>query len=69
MIDLGTLGGTSGGPVALNDRGQVLGISNLAGDQSFDFFLWDNGQLTDLTARSSGGTLWLASALMTQGIL
>jgi probable HAF family extracellular repeat protein len=67
MIDLGTLGGTSGSPIALNNRGQVLGISNLAGDQSADFFLWENGQLTDLTAQSTGGTLWLASAINDAG--
>jgi probable HAF family extracellular repeat protein len=67
MIDLGTLGGTSGGPIALNNRGQVLGISNLAGDQFADFFLWDNGKLTDLTAQSSGGTLWVASAINDAG--
>jgi len=67
MIDLGTLGGTSGGPIALNNRGQVLGMSNLAGDQSADTFLWDNGTLTDLTAQSSGGTLWLATAINDAG--
>jgi len=67
MIDLGTLGGTAGGPIALNNRGQVLGISNLAGDQFADFFLWENGKLTDLTAQSTGGTLWLASAINDAG--
>lgn len=67
MIDLGTLGGTSGGPIALNNRGQVLGVSNLAGDQFSDFFLWDNGQLTDLSTQSSAGTLWLASAINDAG--
>jgi probable HAF family extracellular repeat protein len=67
MIDLGTLGGTSGGPIALNNRGQVLGNSNLAGDQSFDVFLWQNGQLIDLTAQSSGGRLLLASAINDAG--
>ena len=69
MIDLGTLGGTSGGPIALNNRGQVLGVSNLAGDQFSDFFLWDNGRLTDLTTQSSGGTLWLASAINDAGLI
>jgi probable HAF family extracellular repeat protein len=67
MIDLGTLGGTAGGPIALNNRSQVLGISNLAGDQVADLFLWDNGKLTDLTAQSSGGTLWLATAINDAG--
>ena len=41
MVDLGTLGGNSGGPNALNNRGQVIGISNLAGDQISHPFLWD----------------------------
>src|SRR5262249_22325322 len=59
VIDLGTLGGTAGGPIALNNRGQVLGISNLAGDQSSDLFLWENGKLIDLTAQNSGGTLMM----------
>jgi probable HAF family extracellular repeat protein len=67
MIDLGTLGGTAGGLIDLNNRGQVLGVSNLAGDQSADMFLWDNGKLTDLTAQSRGGTLWLASAINDAG--
>src|SRR5215467_10490090 len=67
MIDLGTLGGTAGGLIDLNNRGQVLGVSNLAGDQSADMFLWANGKLTDLTAQSSGGTLWLASAINDAG--
>jgi hypothetical protein len=32
MIDVGTLGGTFGGPEWVNNRGQVIGESNLAGD-------------------------------------
>ena len=32
MIDIGTLGGTLGLPNFLNDRGQVVGTSNLSGD-------------------------------------
>jgi probable HAF family extracellular repeat protein len=49
MIDLGSLGGTIGGPNALNNRGQVVGQSNLAGDMGSHAFLWDNGKLTDIT--------------------
>jgi hypothetical protein len=47
MIDLGTLGGTFTGPfgpdgsegsLLINDRGQVIGISTLAGIRSFILF-------------------------------
>ena len=48
MTDLGTLGGAFGVPNAMNDRGQVVGDSDLAGDQAFHPFLWDHGVLTDL---------------------
>jgi len=57
IIDLGTFGGTcgvvgslanvgSGG--AINQRGQIIGTSNLAGNQTHHAFLWDEGALTDL---------------------
>jgi len=57
MVDLGTLGGTlavvgspnnggSGG--AINNRGQVVGTSNLSGDLIHHAFLWDRGELIDL---------------------
>ena len=62
MIDLGTLGGTIGYPVWLNDWGQVVGFSNLAGDQVYHGFLWSRGKLIDLFP-ASGGTysyaLWI----------
>jgi probable HAF family extracellular repeat protein len=56
MRDLGTLGGTwgvvgnrSGGSgEGLNNRGQVTGTSNLAGDLTYHAFLWDRGVLRDL---------------------
>jgi len=57
MTDLGSLGGTFTGPfgpdrsegsLAVNDRGQVIGISTLAGDQTYHPFLWDNGTMRDL---------------------
>ena len=48
MIDLGTLGGTIGFAANANNRGQVAGQSNLAGDVLFHPFFWDNGVMTDL---------------------
>ena len=51
MTDLGTLGGTCGLANALNNRGQVVGQSNLVGDLTYHPFLWDkrdNLPLTDL---------------------
>ena len=48
MRDLGSLGGTCGFPNYLNNRGQVVGQMNLAGDQAFHGFLWDEGLLQDL---------------------
>jgi probable HAF family extracellular repeat protein len=70
MIDLGTLGGTfagdygpdgSDGSLIVNDRGQVIGISTLAGDQTYHPFLWDRGTLKDLgTLGGNNGTaVWL----------
>ncbi len=48
MIDLGTLGGTFGEVSAINNRGQVVGQSNVAGDLGPAPFLWDHGVLTYL---------------------
>jgi probable HAF family extracellular repeat protein len=48
LQDLGTLGGTQSATNWLNDRGQVVGQSNLAGDQTHHPFLWDGKRLQDL---------------------
>jgi probable HAF family extracellular repeat protein len=61
MIDLGTLGGTCGFAAYLNNRGQVVGFSNLAGDQVTDIFFWDRGKLTDLSTPQPAGTLVFAN--------
>jgi probable HAF family extracellular repeat protein len=67
MLDLGSLGGTVGGAIAINNRGQVVGVSNLAGDQGSDLFLWDKCKLTDLTTQSIGGSLVFANAINDTG--
>ena len=49
MLDMGTLGGLFGRAFALNNRGQVAGFSDLAGDQACHPFLWDKtGGMRDL---------------------
>jgi len=48
MIDLGSLGGTFGGAQCANNRGQVTGQSNLAGDAVSHPFFWDHGVMTDI---------------------
>jgi probable HAF family extracellular repeat protein len=68
MIDLGTLGGTNAnvGSLALviNNKGQVAGTSNLAGDINFHAFLWDRGTLLDLgtLGGSFSTTFWINDA-------
>jgi probable HAF family extracellular repeat protein len=64
MTDLGTLGGTIGTAALANNRGQVAGVSDLAGDLVSHPFLWDNGVLTDLgTLGGDNGTpTWLNDA-------
>ena len=63
MIDLGTLGGTVGYSIWLNDWGQVVGNSDLAGDVYSHGFLWDRGVLRDLRPPANGGnyswTYWI----------
>jgi probable HAF family extracellular repeat protein len=64
MTDLGTLGGTIGFAAVANNRGEVAGQSNLAGDLTFHPFLWDHRNITDLgTLGGDNGTAnWLNDA-------
>ena len=65
MKDLGTLGGTQGFVNAFNNRGQVAGESNLAGDLTSRPFLWDGRVLKDLG--TLGGSVGTATSLNDAG--
>ena len=54
VVDLGTLGGESSYALALNDRGQVVGSSQVA-DGSWHGFVWRAGTMTDLGALRPSG--------------
>lgn len=69
LIDLGTLGGTCGVPNALNNRGQVVGLSDTAGDAYFHAFIWPgkNNQMEDLG--TLGGCCAIATWLNDDGVV
>jgi probable HAF family extracellular repeat protein len=67
MTDLGTLGGTLGLATLLNNRGDVVGTSNLAGDQTSHPFLWRDGKLVDLFTSTIGGNPTTANQLSESG--
>jgi probable HAF family extracellular repeat protein len=64
MQDIGSFGGGLGFPNAINNRGQVVGQSNLAGDQSWHGFLWESGVLTDLPSLGGccSGARWISES-------
>jgi probable HAF family extracellular repeat protein len=63
VIDLGSFGGVmNNGGLAINNRGQVVGLSDLAGDTTAHAFFWEDGVMTDL------GTLPGDVFSMAQGI-
>ena len=64
MVDLHTLGGTLALAAAINNRTEVVGLSNLAGDLTFHPFLWKKGTLTDLgtLGGNNGQANWLNDA-------
>jgi probable HAF family extracellular repeat protein len=64
MHDLHNLGGTSGCAMFVNNHGQVVGYSNLAGNLQFHPFLWEHGEMKDLGTfgGNNGFALWISEA-------
>jgi probable HAF family extracellular repeat protein len=64
MRDLGTLGGVFGLPFWMNNRGEVVGGSDLAGDETAHPFLWNGKRMLDLgtLGGSFGQANWINSA-------
>ena len=65
MVDIGSLGGTSGYPTGFNNNGQVVGIANLAGDLISHAFLWSKKEgLQDLGTLGGGTSVvnWINDA-------
>jgi probable HAF family extracellular repeat protein len=59
MYDVGSLGGTKSIGYGLNNRGEIVGFSRLAGDTTRHPFLWRRGTLHDLgTLGGDNGEAW-----------
>lgn len=70
MTDLGGFGGTYGQANWVNNKGQVVGNSNLAGDLTSHGFLWDHAVLTDLgilPGMTNSSALWINESGSTVG--
>jgi probable HAF family extracellular repeat protein len=65
-VDLGTLGGTGSAAFAMNDVGQVVGISR-TGDGQAHAFLWPAGRMPDL-GTLPGGTYSVAVDVNARGL-
>jgi probable HAF family extracellular repeat protein len=69
MRDLGTLGGTLGSVDWMNDLGEVVGSSSLAGDNAGHPFLWTGSRLLDLGTFGgpNGEAFWISQTGLVVG--
>jgi probable HAF family extracellular repeat protein len=69
MTSLGSLGGSFGETFFINERGQVLGDSDLPGDLLNHPTLWDSGHLFDLETGGNGGSIFSVDWLNDEGVV
>jgi probable HAF family extracellular repeat protein len=64
MIDLGSLGGTHSEVSWINNRGQVVGFSDMPGDQTLHPFFWNGTKMIDLgtLGGDNGQASWVNDA-------
>jgi probable HAF family extracellular repeat protein len=64
MIDLGSLGGTIGFAQCANNRGEIIGFSNLSGDTTTHAFFRDDGSMKDLGTLGGNNSeaIWINDA-------
>ena len=67
-MNLGSLGGvTNNLAFAINNKGQIVGTSDLPGDQITHAFLWEHGAMKDLGALRPDDNLSLAESINDRG--
>ena len=65
VTDLGTLGGSFSGPLDLNVRGEVVGVSVTAAEDGIRGFVWRRGVMRDIG--TLGGPMSAANGINSSG--
>ncbi len=67
FTDIGTLGGQYSNALAVNDKGAVVGVAHIAGNDNVHAFLYEKGTMTDLG--TLGGMASRAEDINSHGVV